>query len=83
MEKQALRTVYITKDWETKGIYELQVIDSSNKGAVKVIGDKWGYFSSKQWHEKYADAVTQVTGLRDAKIKVLMDKIEKLKSIIL
>ncbi len=82
MDIDQIRKVYVTKLWETKGIYEVNVEDCG-KNAVKEIGNEWNYFSNNQFWDKYEDAANHVKELRDKKIKTLLDKIERLNEIIL
>lgn len=76
--EENIKTVFITKYWETKGIYEEECRITEYNTAYP-IKSKWIGVLKSYWHENRDDAVKAVIKLRDRKIKSLETKVEKLK----
>jgi len=75
--------VYITKYWETQGIYSVDVgVEVNTPTMVSVKGVKWSqYFHKPDWHETWEEAVEHAEQMRQKKITSLEKKLAKLKKL--
>lgn len=75
------KKVWITKYWETQGILEKIVENTSFPDMVKEVTIKYPAIYHKPfWHDTKQDAIAHSNLLLDKKIKSVENKLKKLKS---
>lgn len=80
-KEKEIKLVWITKYWETKGLYS-QESEITEYGFAYPVNQR-GFVSpasKNQWFEKREDAVKAIEKMREKKIKSLKQKIAKLEN---
>lgn len=79
-KKQKTQIVWISKHWNSRGVYQAEVIPISEvPGLMRKADDSRVLFSADYWHTTRAKAVAKANQLRRQKIKYLKEQLEKLK----
>jgi hypothetical protein len=73
--------VYITKYALTKGIFELDAVQTDNPGMISSLGQWTNYYHKPDWHTSKSSAINRAEDMREAKIKSLEKQLKKIKDI--
>jgi hypothetical protein len=73
--------VYITKYALTKGIFELDAVQTDNPRMIASRGQWTNYYHKPDWHSSKSDAINRAEDMREAKIKSLEKQLKKIKDI--